>query len=184
MVEDELTVLSALNEAHTAEFFHEHSGHDFQPYDTFMWSVEMAEWWQAWTGGMKADGAQFRAFGQDGSGGLAAFWLRQPDERLDHQPIIFLGSEGEFAVIAHDLGDYLWLLANGVGPLETIDGIERTPEPIVGLTQIAQRYTGSGQRSTSEVIAAAQTLLPDLTAMIDACSADGRRHQIRTPPPA
>jgi hypothetical protein len=84
---------------------------------------------------------------------------------------VFFGSEGEYTVIARDLGDYLWLLANGVGPLETVDGIERVPEPIAALTQIAQRHTGFAQRSTAEVTAAAQAQVPAFAALLNSHAA-------------
>lgn len=167
MTEEDLTLPAALVEAHMAGFFHEHSGPDFDPYDTFVWSGEMMEWWQNWTNGPMAGAPPFRAFGQDGSGGLAAFWLRNPGGPLDRQSVVFLGSEGEYTVIARDLGDYLWLLANGVGPLETVDGIERVPEPIAALTTIAQRHTGSARRSTAEVITAAQAQFPAFEALLN-----------------
>ncbi|GAA2605373.1 hypothetical protein GCM10010304_64130 [Streptomyces roseoviolaceus] len=34
------------------------------------------------------------------------------------RPVVFLGSEGDTAVVARDLNDFLWLLADGYGPLE------------------------------------------------------------------
>jgi hypothetical protein len=56
-------------------------------------------------------GDDFRVFGQNGAGGYAAFWLVRHDEDLADQPIVFLGSEGETAVVARDLPDVLRLLA-------------------------------------------------------------------------
>lgn len=61
---------------------------------------------------------EFRIFGQDGTGGLAAFWLVRMGESIAGQPVVFLGSEGETGVVARDLAAYLWLLADGYGPLE------------------------------------------------------------------
>lgn len=80
---------------------------------------------------------------------------------------MFLGSEGELQVIARDLGDYLWLLANGAGPLETVDGILRVPAPIPALTAFAQRYTGAADRPITALVATAQAELPALTALVD-----------------
>ena len=168
MTDEDMRLPAVLVEAHAADFCVEHDGHDFQPYERFLWSVEMTEWWQDWTGMATVGAAPFRAFGQDGAGGLAAFWCRTSDEPLDHQPIVFIGSAGEHIVIARDLGDYLWLLANGVGPLETVDGIDRVPEPIGALTAIAHRYTGSERRSIPEVLGAARSELPALEALINA----------------
>ena len=93
---------------------------------------------------------------------------RDPGSAIDAQPVVFLGSEGEVAVIAGDLGDYVWLLANGVGPLETVDGVDREPEPIEALVSIARRFTGAAERPVAAVIAAARAELGALTAFVDA----------------
>ncbi|MFD9817992.1 hypothetical protein [Streptomyces violascens] len=42
-------------------------------------------------------------FGQSGTGGYAAVWLGRQDEDLADQSIVFLGSEGETAVVARHL---------------------------------------------------------------------------------
>ncbi|MFI5490401.1 SMI1/KNR4 family protein [Micromonospora echinaurantiaca] len=167
MQDEDRTLPAALAAAHAESFSADHDGHDFDPYDEFMWSVETLEWWQSWTGNPTASKAPFRVFGQDGSGGLAAFWIRTPDAPTQTQPIVFLGSEGELNVIASNLGDYLWLLANGVGPLETVDGIHRATTPIPTLTAIAQRHTGDMHRPTVTVIDAAQAELHTLTTLVD-----------------
>jgi hypothetical protein len=73
-------------------------------------------------------------------------------------------------VIARDLGDYLWLLANGVGPLETVDGLHRVPEPVPKLLAIAQRYTGTAPQPVEALIAAADAELPALTAFINSAT--------------
>ena len=168
MIEEDRALPVALEEAHACRFFEDHDGHDFQPDDKFAWSGEVAEWWRYWTGDPAARLPPFRVFGRDGSGGLAAFWIRDADVSLETQPIVFLGSEGELKVIARDLGDYLWLLANGVGPLETVDGIHRVPAPIPELVTIARRYTGTAPRSVQTLIAAADAELPALTLLVDA----------------
>jgi len=168
VIEEDRALPVALEEAHACRFFEDHDGHDFQPDDKFAWSGEVAEWWRYWTGDPAARLPPFRVFGRDGSGGLAAFWIRDADVSLETQPIVFLGSEGELKVIARDLGDYLWLLANGVGPLETVDGIHRVPAPIPELVTIARRYTGTAPRSVQTLIAAADAELPALTLLVDA----------------
>ncbi|MEV4510121.1 SMI1/KNR4 family protein [Dactylosporangium sp. NPDC049525] len=164
---EDRTLPAALAAAHVERFCDDHDGHDFQPYDEFMWSVETLEWCRSWIGNPAVDAVPFRVFGQDGSGGLAAFWIRVADAEIETQPIVFLGSEGELHVVAKDLGDYLWLLANGVGPLETVDGTNRTTTPIPALTAVAQRYTGELHRPTATVIDAAQAELHALTALVD-----------------
>lgn len=46
-----------------------------------------------------------RVFGQDGTGGYAALWLTRPGLALAEQPVVFLRSVKESAVIARNLGD-------------------------------------------------------------------------------
>jgi hypothetical protein len=167
VIEEDRALPVALEEAHACQFSEDHDGHDFQPDDEFAWSGEIAEWWRRWTGDPAAGIPPFRVFGRDGSGGLAAFWIRDAGTALETQPVVFLGSEGELKVIARDLGDYLWLLANGVGPLETVDGIHRVHAPIPELVAIARRHTGEAPRSVEAVIAAADAELPALTSLVD-----------------
>jgi hypothetical protein len=68
---------------------------------------ETASWFRAWTGNPEADASRFRFFGKDGTGGHASFWRVQPDADLLRQPIVFLGSEGQTAVVACDFHAYL-----------------------------------------------------------------------------
>ncbi|MGW4463001.1 SMI1/KNR4 family protein [Micromonospora sp. NPDC004704] len=170
MAEEDRALPAVIEEAHAAGFFEEHDGHDFQPDDVFMWSGETTEWWRHWTGDPAAGVPPFRIFGRDGSGGLVAFWTRTPGDAIENAPIVFLGAEGEVHVIARDLGDYLWLLANGVGPLETVDGLHRVPEPIQELVAIAQRHTGTALKPVEALIAAADAELPALTAFINSAT--------------
>ncbi|MBB2947355.1 hypothetical protein FB565_007123 [Actinoplanes lutulentus] len=167
MTDEDRVLPSALDEAHNLGFFWEHDGYDFQPDTEFEWSVETTEWWHVWTNNTAAGDAPFRVFGVDGSGGKVAFWARVPGASIEGQPIVFLGSEGEICVVAHDLNDYLWLLANGVGPLEMVDGIHRDPEPVAALVAHAQRQTGTSARSLKAVLDAAASELPALTALIE-----------------
>lgn len=100
VTDEDRTLPAALIAAHSLGFFEDHDGHDFQPDDMFECSVETTEWWAAWTGNPAVGIAPFRVFGRDGSGGIAAFWTHVPGATVETQPIVFLGSEGEFAVIA------------------------------------------------------------------------------------
>lgn len=95
-------------------------GIDFEPYREFLSADETTSWFRAWTGNEAADGSCFRIFGQDGTGGYAAFWLTDPDSHILEQPVVFLGSEGEKGVVASNFSSYLWLLASGVGPYEAV----------------------------------------------------------------
>lgn len=93
-------------------------GIEFEPYDEFLSANETSLWFKAWTGNPDADASKFRVFGQDGTGGYVAFWTVRNTSDLLAQPIVFMGSEGETAILARNFYDYLWLLAEGLGPCE------------------------------------------------------------------
>lgn len=143
-------------------FADDHEGHDFEPFERFDSAEETTEWWQAWTGNEDTGEPPLRFFGADGSGGHAAMWLREPEAA-----VVFLGSEGELAVLAKDLRDYLWLLANGVGPLESVDDLERSPQAIPELVAIAP----GEPRSVEEITADAKALHEALEEFVEeACN--------------
>ncbi|MBK9036186.1 MAG: SMI1/KNR4 family protein [Myxococcales bacterium] len=93
-------------------------GIDFEPYDQFLSAEDTGAWIRAWTGNDDLDGAAYRVFGQDGSGGYAALWLTRAAQPLEAQPVVMFGSEGELGVVAGSVRDFVWLLAAGVGPYE------------------------------------------------------------------
>lgn len=135
-------------------------GVDFEPFDGFLSADETRSWFRAWTGDPDATGDEFRVFGQDGSGGYAAFWLVRPQSALVDQPVVFLGSEGELGVVARDLAAYLWLLADGFGPFEAVQYPTRPASPVPAFTAIAERYAPERRQSASDVIAEAGQEFP------------------------
>ncbi|MFE5852103.1 SMI1/KNR4 family protein [Streptomyces sp. NPDC056500] len=142
-------------------------GVDLYPFDEFVSAEETTDWLRAWTGNQELDGAAFRVFGKDGTGGQVALWLVRGDAALIEQPVVFLGSEGETGVIARCLSDYLWLLADGFGPFEVVEYPTRDPHPQEGLTAIAERHAQGPRRSAHEVIAAAAEEFPHFQKTID-----------------
>ncbi|WP_328651426.1 SMI1/KNR4 family protein [Micromonospora sp. NBC_00330] len=169
MDHDGRTLPTPLSEAHEVGFdYRDGAGVDFEPYPHFLDSGEIAEWWRAWTGNAQLDGSDFRVFGQDGTGGLAAFWLVRHSEPIEEQPVVFLGSEGETAVVAQNLWDYLWLLADGFGPWEATAYPDHEHEPRTDerLAEIAQRWAPSHRRSADEVITAAREEFPGFEELI------------------
>ncbi|MER8091858.1 SMI1/KNR4 family protein [Streptomyces goshikiensis] len=144
------------------------NGIGFEPFPAFLTAADTTDWFQAWTGNSELDGDDFRVFGQDGTGGYAAFWLIRPSQPLTEQPIVFLGSEGETGVVARDLGDFLWLLAGGFGPWEAATSYEPdwTPRPHQGLTAIAEQFTPHQRRSATAVIELAAQEFPDFDDVI------------------
>lgn len=168
---DSRALPAALSEAHEVGFdYRDGDGVDFEPYPGILDARETAEWWRAWTGNGELDGSEFRAFGQDGTGGIAAFWLVRPGEPIEQQPVAFLGSEGEMGVVARNLWVYLWLLADGFGPWEARDypDHEHQPRPDARLREIAERWAPGHRASAGEVIAAARAEFPDFEELIGA----------------
>jgi hypothetical protein len=148
---------SVMKELHRLEFeYADGSGMDFEPYTEFLGEDETRNWIRAWTGNMSLDGTEYRIFGQDGSGGYAAFWCVRPNVSVLGQPIVFFGSEGELGVLASDFWDYLWLLAGGFGPYEALaypDGERRhTPNSPRSQASTLARTKAHRQKFYSEPV--------------------------------
>ncbi|MEU2831228.1 SMI1/KNR4 family protein [Streptomyces lavendulae] len=139
------------------------TGVDFEPFPAFLSAAETTDWFQAWTGNSELDGNDFRVFGQDGTGGYAAIWLIRPSRPLAEQPVVFLGSEGETGVVARNLGDFLWLLADGFGPWEAATSYEPdwNAHPNPELAAIAEGFAPNQRRSAAAVIELAAQEFPD-----------------------
>ena len=135
-------------------------GIEFEPYPEFCTAQRNSSWFRAWTGNKEVDGGEFRIFGQDGSGGYAAFWLVLPGRPVLEQPVVFMGSEGECGVVAKDFADYLWLLAGGFGPLEAVAYPEAARAPLPEFERFAAERAPGSRKSPAEVLAAAQVEFP------------------------
>ncbi|MBT3159715.1 SMI1/KNR4 family protein [Streptomyces sp. CHA1] len=175
MVEDESREFPAALAAALAGGFDYDDGNgvDFEPFPEFLSARETAEWFRSWTGNQEVDGASFRVFGQDGTGGYAAFWLVREGRGLVEQPVVFMGSEGETGVIARDLADFLWLLAGGVGPWEAAAGYgaeEEELRPDLARESVAERFAPGRRRAPAGVVADAGAEFPgfdeELTGLI------------------
>ena len=143
-------------------------GIDFEPYDAFESAEETTDWLRQWTGNHELDGDAYRVFGQDGSGGLAAVWYGRPGRPLAEQPVVFMGSEGENGVVAGNLSDFLWVLADGIGPLETVLYDEHEARPNATLTGLAERHATTPRRPARDIIAEARAEFPTFAEDIDA----------------
>ncbi|MGW2304207.1 SMI1/KNR4 family protein [Streptomyces sp. NPDC001809] len=130
----------------------EGEGVDFEPYDEFDSAEETTDWLRNWTGNQVLAGDAFRVFGQDGTGGLAAVWCVRPGRPLAEQPVVFMGSEGERGVVAGNLSDFLWVLADGYGPMEAALYPEREPRPDGAPAGIAERYATTPRRPAREIV--------------------------------
>lgn len=136
-------------------------GIDFEPYREFLSPEETTDWFRSWTGNDTVSGESFRVFGQDGSGGLAAFWVTRENQDLLEQPIVFFGSEGELGVVADNFGDYLWLLARGIGAFEAVAygaGLARDNRTF---REFARRHAPASERPAEGLLDHARRQVPD-----------------------
>ncbi|MEU1487360.1 SMI1/KNR4 family protein [Streptomyces sp. NPDC005752] len=133
---------------------------------------ESAEWttelFRAWTGNGEVDGGAYLVFGQDGAGGRAMIWRARPGAPLADQPVVFLGSEGECGVVAGSLSDFLWVLADGYGPMEAAlaDAFESRPDR--RLTGIAERHATTPRRTAEEIVTGTRAEFPAFDEGIEA----------------
>jgi len=135
-------------------------GIDFEPYTEFLSEEETRKWIRAWTGNGSLDGEEFRVFGQDGTGGYAAFWCVRRSASVLEQPIVFFGSEGQIGVLASGFADYLWLLAGGFGPYEALAYPESERAELPEFLAFAVRHSGTKKKTPSEVLANARAEFP------------------------
>jgi hypothetical protein len=152
---------AVLRELHALPFEYDGGeGIDFEPYDEFMSPEDNTSWIRAWTGNQDLTGHEYRVFGQDGTGGYAAFWLVRPGADLLEQPIVFFGSEGELGVVAKDFNDYLWVLAHGAGPLEAVSYGGETSKPNDAFAKFATQHAPKAKKTAKLAIAAAKKEFP------------------------
>jgi hypothetical protein len=156
---DEMPVL--LKELHQLEFdYDDGEGIDFEPYSKFISAKDTREWIQSWTGNKTLDGAEYKVFGQDGTGGYAAIWLVYPGKEMLEQPIVFFGSEGELGVVAVSFADYLWLLAAGFGPYEAVQYVGEKRKANAQFTAFAKRVAPKHKSTPAKILARAKAAFP------------------------
>ncbi|WFB08413.1 SMI1/KNR4 family protein [Streptomyces sp. LX-29] len=143
-------------------------GVDYEPYDAFHSAERTTFWLRHWTGNHDLDGDDLRPFGQDGSGGYAAFWLARPDRPLADQPVVFFGSEGSLGVVAPDLDGFLWLLADGFGPMEAVENPEwEGAGPNAEVARIAERHARGPRQPAAAVLRRAREEFPGFVRTIE-----------------
>ena len=135
-------------------------GIDFEPYQKFFSKDEANHWLKAWTGNESANAENYRVFGQDGSGGLAAVWTVRAGKTLLDQPIVFFGSEGELGVVASSFADYVWLLAQGVGPYEAIAYGAELGQNSPTFENFARKHAPENERPAAEILESAKNEFP------------------------
>ncbi|MET8115413.1 SMI1/KNR4 family protein [Streptomyces prasinus] len=146
--------------ARTGFDYDDGNGIDFEPYSVFCSAEETTGWLRQWTGNPELDGDAYRLFGQDGTGGLAALWYGRPGRPLAEQPVVFMGSEGQCGVVAGNLSDFLWMLADGYGPLEAVlFGVDAS-RPDAALTALAERHATTPRRPAHAILTEARAEFP------------------------
>ncbi|QKG19971.1 hypothetical protein [Actinomadura verrucosospora] len=158
---------AALRALHDHQAAHGFGEIDFEMRDHFAFGGP-----HAWTGNPAAE-REFRVFGHDGSGGLAAFWLVHEGRPVEEQPVVFLESEGAMGPVAPNLCDLLHLLAGGIGPYEAItfgaSYWDADPQPEIA--RIAEDHFGPRRaRTPQEIIDDADGEYSDLMDRVDALS--------------
>ncbi|WP_081240104.1 SMI1/KNR4 family protein [Streptomyces viridosporus] len=166
---DDRSFPPALADVARVEFdYDDGEGIDFEPYAAFDSAEKTTGWLRQWTGNPDLDGDAYLPFGQDGTGGLAAVWYGRPGRPLAEQPVVFMGSEGECGVVAGNLSDFLWVLADGYGPMEAVLYEEREPRPDAALTELAERHATTPRRPARAIVAEARAEFPAFVEDIDA----------------
>lgn len=146
----------------------EGQGIDLLPLPALQTAAKTKTWIKAWTGNSTLTGSEYRVFGHDRTGGAVAFWLVNPDAGLLDQPIVFFGAHGELGVVAVDFADYLWLLADGVGPAEAIGGGVADGVPNPSFVTFATTHALVVKKSAVAVVALAQQLFSRFTPSVRA----------------
>lgn len=162
------TFPALLAELHELDVDFDEDNIDFEPYQEFLCAEDTASWIRAWTGNDALHGSEYRVFGQDGTGGYAAFWLVRKSKSLLDQPVVFFGSEGELGMVASHFYDYLWLLAGGFGPYEAVESKRHKAKTHAEFTKFAERHAKSYKKKPQEVIAAAKAEFPKFEADVRA----------------
>ena len=142
-------------------------GCDFEPYNAFEAPADTAWWFRLWTGNSEADGSEFRFFGSSGSGDYTGFWLVRPGAPITDQPVVFVGSEGQRAVVARNLGDLLWIFAAGYGPSEAVNERRARQSPDDDFRAIAERHAPGRELPVDQLVAAAQSEFPGFSDYLD-----------------
>lgn len=155
-------------------------GVDFEPYSQLEPAAETGWWFRLWTGNPEVTGEDLRPFGKDGGGGYVASWMIRDGVDLAGQPVVYIGSEGDVAVLAADAWDAVWFFAHGLGPHDvqgeyfggerlggTVDP-ERVVVPRRDLIDTAMGLAPERRRPVVQILDEATDGLPSFRAWVDA----------------
>ncbi|MFD7308582.1 HAD domain-containing protein [Promicromonospora sp. NPDC059942] len=151
----------------------------FEPHPELEPVAETGWWFRHWTGNPDVTGQEFRPFGQDGGGGYVCSWMIRPGADLADQPVVYLGSDGDVALLAADAWDALWFFAHGYGPHDIPSEFEpgeqyfqlepdRVVRPHAELVRAAELLAPGRRRPMEQIVAEAPAGLPGLRVWVDA----------------
>lgn len=134
---------------------------------------------RAWLGALPADGSRVMTFAQDGTGSLFGVWLRAQHPDPETAPIVFLGSEGETAVLAKDARAFIEQLGAGKvfdGHRGTFFADEDEDEDTLARRERAASFAKQtleldALREPEAIKAEAEAAWPDFQAWVDANNA-------------
>lgn len=90
-----------------------------------------------------------------------------PPRPLPHRPARRLpGLGGPGRVVAGNLSDFLWLLADGIGPWEAVVLDDDTPNPAGALPDLAAHHASTPRREPRTIKAEARAEFPDFPSFI------------------
>lgn len=142
-------------------------GFDLEVYGSFDEQYTASEWARN-----PAAGEHLRTFAIDGAGGQFVLWRRGASPSID-RAVVFLGSDGEAAVLAPDLHGFLSRLAHGQdrrAMMERPKSAGKLDEEMASL--IGKHFPGREIANPKAVGEAARALQSDLAALIDSLRQD------------
>lgn len=134
----------------------------------------------SWLGALPKDGSRVVVFAQDGTGSLFGVWLRPEHADVETAPVIYLGSEGETAVLAKDPRAFIELLGSAMtfdGHAGTFFSMDDDEDEEIGelrkrAASFAKRTLGLAKlRKPAVIKAEAEAAYPGLQAWVDAHNA-------------
>ncbi|TCK09227.1 SMI1/KNR4 family protein [Marinobacterium mangrovicola] len=156
-----------LKQLHEIEIDYDIDEIDYEPYESFNSEEDTSTWIKAWTGNDALDGREYLIFGQDGTGGYAAFWLVHDTDDILMQPVVFFGSEGQVGVVASNFYELCWLFAAGFGPYESVEYPDLERPGIPKFEDFAKAHAAEYRASVTEILARAKREFPDFEQRID-----------------
>ncbi len=156
-----------LADFHAIEIDYETDEIDYEPYNSFLSKEESNEWFRAWTGNSEVSADKYLIFGQDGTGGLTAFWLAHDSDDILMQPIVFFGSEGETGVVASCFKDFVWLFAQGYGPYEAVAYPVDEINELSQFLEFSTKHYGMNKVEPWEIVKRAKSHFPNFSSDIE-----------------